>query len=100
MSAEIATNTPEGAEPRSRTTRHRLRAVTIQLLGPLTMLAGAVWAIAQPYRVVFLHPDGKGLYDFLFQPPLLVVVVGLLYTLLIAPELVSDLDREAHSSAR
>ena len=41
------------------------------------MLGGLVWAVAQPYRIVFLDPDGKGLYDYLVQPPLLVALVGL-----------------------
>jgi hypothetical protein len=68
--------------------------LAVQLLGPLTMIAGVVWAIAQPYRVVFLEPDGKGIYDFLVQPPLLVVVVGLVYAVAIAPGLVEDLEAE------
>ena len=41
-----------------------------------------------------LNPQGKGFYDYLVQPPLLVVFVGLLFALLIAPGLVDDL-REA-----
>jgi len=64
----------------------------VKLLGPLTILAGLVWAVAQPYRIAFLHPHGKGLYDFLAQPPLLVVLVGALFALLIAPGLVQDLE--------
>ena len=66
--------------------------LAIQLLGPVTVIGGLVWAVAQPYRIVFLNPEGKGAYDFLIQPPLLVVVVGLLYLLLIAPGLVEDLE--------
>lgn len=58
------------------------------------MVVGLVWAIAQPYRIAFLYPEGKGAYDFLVQPPLLVVLVGLLYLLLVAPGLVEDLERE------
>jgi hypothetical protein len=68
------------------------RVLAVQLLGPVTVIAGLVWAVAQPYRITFLHPDGKGAYDYLIQPPLLVVVVGLLYLLLIAPGLVEDLE--------
>jgi hypothetical protein len=66
----------------------------VLLIGPITMAAGIVWAVAQPYRIAFLHPEGKGAYDYLVQPPLLVVVVGLLYLLLIAPGLAEDLERE------
>lgn len=58
------------------------------------MIGGLVWAIAQPYRIVFLYRDGKGLYDYLVQPPLLVVLVGILYMVLIAPGLAEDLERE------
>ena len=64
------------------------------LIGPLTMFAGLIWAIAQPYRIVFLDPAGKNAYDFLVQPPLLVGLVGLVFMLLIAPGLAEDLERE------
>ena len=96
MSSEIATGIPERAERRRRVTRRQLRALTVQLLGPLTMIAGVVWAVAQPYRIVLLDPGGKGIYDFLFQPPLLVVVVGLAYSIGIAPGLVEDLEADEH----
>jgi hypothetical protein len=95
VSSEIATSIPKRvARLRQPAARHELRALAVQLLGPVTMLAGFVWAIAQPYRIVFLDPEGKGLYDFLVQPPLLVVVVGVVYATLIAPGLVRDLDIE------
>ena len=95
MSSEIATGIPERvARLRRPAARRQLRVVVIQLLGPLTILAGLVWAIAQPYRIAFLDPDGKGAYDFLVQPPLLVVLVGIGYATLIAPGLVRDLDTE------
>jgi len=100
VSSEIATSIPERAERRRRrVTRRQLRVLTVQLLGPLTMIAGVVWAVAQPYRIVFLDPDGKGLYDFLFQPPLLVVVVGLAYAVGIAQGLVEDLEAEGDDPA-
>lgn len=63
------------------------------------MIAGLVWAVAQPYRIVFLDPDGKGIYDFLFEPPLLVVIVGLVYLIGIAPGLVEDIEAEEHDPA-
>ena len=92
MSSEVATGIPERAEGRSLSRAQRERRVlAVQLLGPLTVVAGIVWAIAQPYRIAFLHPHGKGLYDYLVQPPLLVVLVGVVFALLIAPGLVQDL---------
>jgi len=99
VSSEIATSIPErAARRRASATRRQLRALAVQLLGPVTMLAGFVWAVAQPYRIAFLHPDGKGAYDYLAQPPLLVVVVGLVFLLLVAPGLVDDLEKEEHGS--
>ena len=59
--------------------------------GPLTILGGIVWAIFQPYRIVFFDRAGKGFYDYLVQPPLLVIGVGLLFALAIAPGLIDDL---------
>ena len=76
------------------------RVLAIQLLGPVTILAGIVWAIAQPYRLVLLERDGKGLYDVLVQPPLLVVATGLVYALWIAPGLVSDLEDDTSDPSR
>lgn len=97
MSSEIATSIPERvARLRQPAARHQLRVLAVQLLGPLTILAGLVWAIAQPYRIAFLDPDGKGAYDFLVQPPFLVVLVGLAYATLIAPGLVRDLEGDEH----
>jgi len=98
MSSEIATSVPEGAvRARWRTTRRQ--ALAVRALGPVTILVGLVWAIAQPHRIVLLDRDGKGVYDYLVQPPLLVVVVGLVFAALIAPGLVADLETEEHGSA-
>jgi hypothetical protein len=94
VSSDVASGIPDRAEGRSSSGGHGAgRALGIQLLGPITILGGLVWAIAQPYRIAFLHPHGKGLYDFLAQPPLLVVLVGALFALLIAPGLVEDMER-------
>jgi hypothetical protein len=73
------------------TARRSLRVLTIDAIGPLTMLAGVIWAIAQPYRLAILHPHGKGVYDWLAQPPLLVAAVGVFFAAVIAPGLVDDL---------
>ena len=80
MSSEIATNIPR-EDARQRVARRPWRALAVQLLGPLTILGGLVWAIAQPYRIVLLDRAGQGVYDYLFQPPLLVVIVGLVFAL-------------------
>lgn len=104
MSSEIATTIRRrvsrraDAVRRTRVDTRRQRRVAVQLLGPLTMLAGVVWAIAQPYRIAFLYPAGKGFYDYVAQPPLLVVLVGLAFLLLIAPGLVEDLERDGDGS--
>jgi len=74
-----------------RTARRPLRAITIEAIGPLTMLAGVIWAIAQPYRLAILHPHDKGFYDWLVQPPLLVIAVGVFFAAVIAPGIAEDL---------
>jgi hypothetical protein len=74
-----------------RIARRTPRMVAIEALGPLTMLGGVVWAIAQPYRLAFLHPAGKGFYDWLVEPPLLVALVGIVFATLIAPGIIDDL---------
>jgi len=75
---------------RSRTARARI----IASLGPLTMLAGVVWAFLQPYRLTILHPHGEGFWWLFVEPPLLVVAVGVVFSLLIAPGLIEDLEDE------
>ena len=91
MSSEYATSIPreEAQEPAER---RSWRTLAIQLLGPLTIVGGLVWAVAQPYRIVLLDRAGQGIYDYLFQAPLLVVLVGLAFTFCIAPGLVEDLE--------
>ena len=91
MSSEIATTIPR-EERRQGVLRRPSKSLAVQLIGPLTIVAGLVWAVAQPYRIVFLDRDGQGLYDYLFQPPLLVVAVGLVFTFVVAPGLVEDLE--------
>jgi hypothetical protein len=99
VGSEILTGIPErAATRRSRAARDDLRALAVLLLGPLTMLVGVIWAVAQPYRVVFLEREDKGVYDYLVQPPLLVFLVGAFYFLLIARGLVDDLEGEEGGS--
>ena len=91
MNSDVATSiSSEDARP--RVARRPWRPLAVQLLGPLTIVGGLVWAVAQPYRIVLLDREGRGLYDYLFQAPLLAVVVGLVFTLAIAPGLVEDLE--------
>ena len=96
MSSSFATSIRERIERRSSgAIRRQRRVIAVLLLGPVTMFGGLVWAIAQPYRITFLYPDGKGFYDYVVQPPLLVVLVGLLYMVLIAPGLAEDLEQDS-----
>ena len=90
MSSEIVGPLDRASE-REKVERRSLRALAIEALGPLTVLGGIVWAIFQPYRIVFFDHAGKGLYDYLVQPPLLVIGVGLLFALGIVPGLLDDL---------
>jgi hypothetical protein len=91
VSSDVATGIPR-EDARHGSARRPWRALAVQLLGPLTMCGGLVWAVAQPYRIVLLDRDGRGLYDYLFQAPLLAIAVGVLFTLAIAPGLVEDLE--------
>jgi hypothetical protein len=84
----------EQALARSRTLRARL----VGALGPLTMLGGVAWAFLQPYRLTVLHPHGQGFWWLLVEPPLLVIGVGVVFALAIAPGLIEDL--EDHAAAR
>jgi hypothetical protein len=80
----------ERVAERSRTARARI----IAALGPLTMLGGVAWAFLQPYRLTILHPHGEGFWWLFVQPPLLVIAVGVVFSLLIAPGLIEDLEAE------
>ena len=80
----------ERAAARTRSARARL----VSLLGPLTMLGGVAWAFLQPYRITLLHPHGEGFWWLLVEPPLLVVAVGIVFALLVAPGLIEDLEQD------
>jgi hypothetical protein len=83
--------------PRQRTRLGRARLVSA--IGPLTALAGAIWAIAQPYRITLLHPHGQGFWWLFVEPPLLVIAVGLFFYFAIVPGLLEDLE-EAGATSR
>jgi hypothetical protein len=80
----------ERAAVRGRTAR----AWAITTLGPATMLAGVVWAFVQPYRVTLLHPHGQGFWWLAIEPPLLVVLAGIVFAFLIAPGVIDDLEAD------
>ena len=88
MNAELVS---ELEVPRQRTARARF----VTFVGPLTALAGAIWAIVQPYRLTILHPHGEGFWWLFVEPPLLVVAVGLFFYFAVVPGLLEDMDRDA-----
>ena len=90
MNSSYATN---ATADRTRFSRPQI----VSLLGPLTSAGGVVWGILQPYRITLLHPRGEGLWWLLIEPPLLVVVAGIVFALVVARPLLADL--EAHRAA-
>jgi hypothetical protein len=86
VSAELATEF-ERTRPRTRS----LRARIVALAGPTTALAGLIWAVAQPYRITLLHPYGQGFWWLVSEPPIYVVVAGLLFHRFVARGLLEDL---------
>ena len=58
------------------------------------MLGGVLWAFLQPYRITLLHPSGQGFWWLAIEPPLLVVVAGIVFAFLVAPGVIEDLDAE------
>ena len=73
-------------------TRRSARTRVVGAVGPVTALAGLVWAFAQPYRLTLLHPRGQGFWWLVVEPPLLVVLVGMLFSAFVAPGLIDDLE--------
>jgi hypothetical protein len=91
MSAEYA----RGLEATSKDERTAVRTLRMRLvlsLGPLTALAGIGWALAQPWRLTLLHPDGQGFWWLFTEPPLYVVLVGVLFRVFVARGLVEDME--------
>jgi hypothetical protein len=86
VSTQIAT---EASRPRAR---RSARAIGVRALGPATVVAGFLWALAQPYRITLLHPHGQGFWWLFVEPPLWVIVVGLLFHALVVPSLLADLE--------
>jgi hypothetical protein len=83
--------------PRQRTWLSR----AVAAIGPATLLAGVVWALVQPERITLLHPHGQGFWWLFVEPPLLVVLVGLVFWLVVAPGVLEDLaEVEGDAAAR
>ena len=97
MSADVA-HQLESERSRARTGAPAravsLRARIVLALGPVTVAAGLGWALVQPWRLTLLHPAGQGFWWLLSEPPLYVILVGVLFRLLVAPGIVVDLERE------
>jgi hypothetical protein len=74
--------------------RRSKRARAVASLGPATMLAGVLWAFLQPYRVTVLHPHGQGFWWLAIEPPLLVVLAGVVFAFLVAPSVIEDLETD------
>ena len=86
LDTQLVTRLP--AESAQSTTRAR----AIGLIGPLTIFAGVVWSILQPYRITLLHPHGQGFWYLAVQPPLLVIAAGIVFALCVARPLAADLE--------
>jgi hypothetical protein len=90
MSADIAHELHGKERERVATRSPRVRLVLG--MGPATVLAGVAWALVQPWRLTLLHPHGQGFWWLFTEPPLYVVLVGVLFRFVIAPGLVRDLE--------
>ena len=86
MDAELVR---ERAESRTRQSR---RHTAVSALGPLTALAGLVWALAQPYRITLLDPGAHSFWYLAVQPPLLVILAGAVFHFWVVPGLLADLE--------
>jgi hypothetical protein len=80
--------------PATRTRRAR----AIAALGPGTVAVGFIWAIVQPYRLTILHPHHQGFWWLVVESPLLVVVAGLFFALVVARPLLMDLEESRGTS--
>jgi hypothetical protein len=91
METPIVRHIPATAVTRSA------RARLVSLLGPTTVAAGLIWGILQPWRLTLLHPRGQGFWWLLIEPPLLVAAAGVIFALVVARPLLTDL--EAHDAS-
>ena len=80
-------------------TRHSWRHTAVSALGPLTALVGLIWALVQPYRVTLLDPDKHTFWYLAVQPPLLVILVGVVFHFWVVPGLLADLEEVEERSS-
>jgi hypothetical protein len=90
VNAELAS---ESAAREIEVARSR-RARLVLALGPAVACAGVVWAIVQPWRITLLEPAAQSFWWLVCEPPLYVVIVGLLFRFVVAPGLVEDMPVE------
>jgi hypothetical protein len=74
------------------------RPQAVSLIGPLVAAIGVVWAILQPYRITLLHPYHQGFWWLIAEPPLLVVLVGAAFSLVVARPLLADLEERGEAT--
>jgi hypothetical protein len=67
-------------------------AYVVSMLGPVTVAAGLVWAVLQPNRITLLHPFHQGFWWLAIEPPLLVVLAGVIFALVVARPLIADME--------
>ena len=79
--------------------RHSWRHTAVSALGPLTALVGLIWALVQHYRVTLLDPDKHGFWYLAVQPPLLVILVGIVFHFWVVPGLLADLEEVEERSS-
>ncbi len=89
MSTQLATSVG-----RETTRRRSPRLLIVSALGPLTALAGLVWALVQPYRIALLEPHAHGFWTLVVEPPLLVMLVGAFFHFVVAPSVFEDLEAD------
>jgi hypothetical protein len=91
MSTQEVASTEVRSEAPSR--RESARAYAIASVGPLTVTAGIVWALLQPYRITILDPAGQGFWALAVEGPMLVVLVGVIFHFLVVPGVLADLEK-------
>ena len=86
------------SEMSDRRARWLSREGVVSFVGPLTVAAGVVWAVLQPWRLTLLHPLHQGFWWLAVEPPLLVIGAGILFTIVVARPLLADLEASRAAS--
>jgi hypothetical protein len=74
-----------------------VRARAISSIGPVTVASGLIWGILQPHRLTILHPLGQSFWWLVLEPPLMVAAAGVLFALVVARPLLTDLEEHRAS---